>query len=41
MDNGTYKVGAHCKASGCTECNTIAKLHPFGDRRINSIELDE
>ncbi|MCL4389218.1 MAG: hypothetical protein M1528_00335 [Candidatus Marsarchaeota archaeon] len=37
-DDGRFVVGIACK--GCTECNIIAELHPFGIRRISNIVLE-
>lgn len=30
---GKFIVGSRCEK--CKECNTISKLHPFGDKRFD------
>ncbi len=34
-DNGTFEVGDHCR--NCTECNTVARIHPFGSGRLREL----
>lgn len=33
-ENGSFTVGQGCKDRNCTECQTIAQLHPFGKKRF-------
>ncbi|MEK6824770.1 MAG: hypothetical protein AABX12_03815 [Nanoarchaeota archaeon] len=33
-DEGKFVVGDACRSKNCTECQTIAELHPFGSKRF-------
>ena len=33
-DDGKFVLGQGCKERNCTECQTIAELHPFGTKRF-------
>jgi len=38
-EEGKFVVGEKCEQGNCKECNTIAQLHPFGEKRFQSVEL--
>lgn len=38
-DDGKFVVGAVCKATGCKECDSVSKLHPFGKMRLRDLQL--
>jgi len=38
--NGCFILGNNCLEKNCKECQTVSKIHPFGDKRFKKIELD-
>ncbi|MDE1874075.1 MAG: hypothetical protein KGI04_03065 [Candidatus Micrarchaeota archaeon] len=32
IDEGVFIVGSNC--TYCKECNAVAQMHPFGDKRL-------
>ena len=37
--NGCFILGNNCLEKNCKECQTVSKIHPFGDKRFKKIEL--
>ncbi|MEK6760483.1 MAG: hypothetical protein AABX93_01015 [Nanoarchaeota archaeon] len=36
-DDGKFVLGERCKY--CTECNVVAEIHPFGNKKLDDLGL--
>ena len=36
-EDGTFVIGQRCKY--CAECNTVSDMHPFGNKKIEDLDL--
>ncbi len=39
IEGGVFIVGSGC--AHCEECNTVAELHPFGNKRLTDLDEDD